>query len=232
MFRVFRKFGNTDPDLKRRSTPPQKTREQSKHPANGVMRLQKSLGNQFVQRLIKSGHIMAKLVIGRQSDHYEREADQVADRVMQMPESEVQRQAGAEEEEEVLQPQPVSREITPIVQRQQIDEDEEAQIQTKPEPGAQIQAQETEDEEEPVQSKETSGSRQQDTSDFANRLDTMKGGGKPLPDSVRTSFENRFGHDFRGVRTHSGGDASDLAGSINAKAFTSGNRGNWGSKLE
>ena len=43
------------------------------------MRLQRSLGNQIVQRLVNSGNIMANLVIGRQNDPSEREADQVAE---------------------------------------------------------------------------------------------------------------------------------------------------------
>ena len=70
---------------------------------NGAMRLQRSLGNQIIQRLINSGNNMAKLMVSRQSDPYEQEADQVADREMQMPEPEIQRQAEPEEETDVVQ---------------------------------------------------------------------------------------------------------------------------------
>jgi hypothetical protein len=187
------------------------------------MRLQRSFGNQMVQRLINSGHIMAKLIIGRHNDPQERETDQVADRVMQMPEPGGLRQAELDEEEEVLQPQSVSKGTAPIVQEQDEDEGEEAQKQIEPETGHQIQAQQAEEEEEPIQSKKPSGSSRQGASNFGDRLKSLKGGGKPLPEPVQTSFENRFGHDFSGVRTHSGGEASDLARSINAKAFTQGN---------
>jgi hypothetical protein len=268
MFRVFRKNGSSEPDLRRRGSNTPKSRNISKHPSNGVMRLQRSLGNQIVQRLIKSGNIMTKLMIGRQNDPAERDADQVADRVMQMPEQDIQRQTEPEEEE-VLQPQSISNDIIPIVQkqdldedeevrkqeepeeeeqiqaqvaeeeevlqpqsslsenlplaqRQEVDEDEEVQMQVEPEDEEQIQAQEQEEEEEQIQTKEMRGSRRRKTSDFDDRLNSLKSGGKPLPDPVRSSFENRFGHDFSGVRTHTGSEASDLAKSINAKAFTSG----------
>jgi hypothetical protein len=103
MLRVFRKSGNLKPDLKRRGSNTPKSRNFRRHPANGVMRLQRSLGNQIVQRLINSDNIMAKLMIDRQNDPAEREADQVADRVTQMPESELHRQVEPEEEADVVQ---------------------------------------------------------------------------------------------------------------------------------
>lgn len=103
MFRVFRKNENKEPFLRRRGSNSPKIRDISKHPANGVMRLQRSLGNQIVQRLIKSGTIMAKLMIGKQNDPSGQEADQVANRVMQMPGQDVQLQAEPEEEKDVVQ---------------------------------------------------------------------------------------------------------------------------------
>jgi hypothetical protein len=221
MFRVFHKNGNSEPALRRCGSNIPKNGNISKHPANGVMRLQQSLGNQIVQRLVKSGNIMTKLVIGRRNDPAEQEADQVADRVMQMPEQGIQRQTEPEEEE-VLQPQSISSGISSIAQKQEGEEAEEVQMQTEPEEEEQIQAQEAEEEEEQIQTKEMRGSRLRKTSDFADRLKSLKGGGKPLPDPVQTSFENRFGHDFSDVRTHTGCEASNLARSINAKAFTSG----------
>jgi len=44
--------------------------------------LQQTLGNQEVQRMIKSGLIQAKLKISRPNDPYEREADRVAEQIM------------------------------------------------------------------------------------------------------------------------------------------------------
>ncbi len=47
--------------------------------------LQRTVGNQGVQRLLRAGVIQAKLRISRPADSYEREADRVADQVMRMP---------------------------------------------------------------------------------------------------------------------------------------------------
>ena len=55
-------------------------------PVDQVIYLQRTIGNQAVQRLIKSGTLQAKLKIGRPGDKYEHEADRVADAVMRMPE--------------------------------------------------------------------------------------------------------------------------------------------------
>ncbi|GMT47982.1 MAG: hypothetical protein IEMM0007_1548 [bacterium] len=54
-----------------------------------ILHLQKSIGNQAVQRLFKSGAIQAKLRIGNPNDIYEQEADRVADQVMRMPETDI-----------------------------------------------------------------------------------------------------------------------------------------------
>ena len=70
---------------------------------------------------MRSGALQAKLRIGPPGDVYEQEADRVADAVMRMPEPGVQRQVEPEEEEEEeeeerLQFEPLSHQITPLVQ--------------------------------------------------------------------------------------------------------------------
>ncbi|MCG7848689.1 MAG: hypothetical protein MIO93_05865 [ANME-2 cluster archaeon] len=60
-------------------------RSQSSH-VNQILFFQKTIGNQAMQRLIKSGALQAKLRIGQPGDVYEQEADRVADAVMRMPE--------------------------------------------------------------------------------------------------------------------------------------------------
>ncbi len=52
--------------------------------------LQRSIGNQGVAQLYRSGLLQAKLRIGQPNDVYEQEADRVAGQVMGMPESAVQ----------------------------------------------------------------------------------------------------------------------------------------------
>ncbi|PZO52922.1 MAG: hypothetical protein DCF15_13170 [Phormidesmis priestleyi] len=49
-----------------------------------------------------------------------------------------------------------------------------------------------------------------------------RGGGEPLPETVREPMEQAFGADFRGVRIHANAQADQLNRSISAKAFTTG----------
>ena len=87
------------------------------------------MGNQSVQRLIKSGTMQTKLKIGQPNNNYEQKADRVADAVMRMPESGVQRQV--EPEEELLQTKPLAEQITPLIKREVEPEEEEEEIQGK-----------------------------------------------------------------------------------------------------
>jgi hypothetical protein len=54
------------------------------------------------------------------------------------------------------------------------------------------------------------------------RINQSKGGGSPLPDSVRAFMEPRFGMDFSRVRAHTGSDAIQMNHDMGAKAFTLG----------
>jgi cell wall-associated NlpC family hydrolase len=55
-------------------------------PADRILFLQRTVGNQAVQRLIRSGSLQMKLRISQPNDIYEQEAERVADAVIQMPE--------------------------------------------------------------------------------------------------------------------------------------------------
>jgi len=129
-------------------------------PVDRILFLQRTVGNQAVSRLMKSGALQTKLRIGQPGDVYEQEADRVAYEVMRMPEPGVQRQA-EEEEEETLQSKPLANQITSLVQiqRQEEPEEEEEMLQTKPlvdqiTPLVQVQRQEEpEEEEEMLQAK-------------------------------------------------------------------------------
>ena len=56
-------------------------------PVEQILFLQRTIGNQAVQKLMKSGALQAKLRIGAPGDVYEQEADRVADAVMRMPQT-------------------------------------------------------------------------------------------------------------------------------------------------
>lgn len=61
------------------------------------------------------------------------------------------------------------------------------------------------------------------TPEFESRFAALHArGGQPLPSPERAFFESQFAHDFSRVRIHSGAEATHLADSIDAHAFTIG----------
>jgi Domain of unknown function (DUF4157) len=225
-------YGKT-PEVKKRNSPLRIQRTKSsqpiKTPADRILLLQRTIGNQAVQQLIKSGTLQAKLRIGQPGDKYEQEADRVADAVMRMPERGVQRQVEPEEEEEeTLQSKPLAHQITPLVQvqRQEGPEEEEETLQAKPlaeeiTPLVQKQV-EPEEEEEELQAKATSGRISEVNSNLESHILSLKGSGQPLRESARAYFEPRFGRDFSQVRVHTDAQAEETAQAVNARAFTVG----------
>jgi hypothetical protein len=69
---------------------------------NDISRLQRSLGNQGFQKFLKNNNIQAKLNISQPNDKYEKEADEMADKVVKMSKSQIQQQN--EEKEKFFQP--------------------------------------------------------------------------------------------------------------------------------
>ena len=165
------------------------------------------IGNHGVLRR-HPGIIQAKLKVSSPGDKYEQEADRLADQVMRMPEPGLQRQPEEEEEEEeLIQTRPIAGQITPLIQRQEENEEEK---------------EEEEEEEELIQPKTVSGRRAEVTPDVRGQINAMKGGGHPLPESTRAFFEQRFGHDFSRVRFHTDSRGAEAAREVKARAFTVG----------
>jgi hypothetical protein len=171
--------------------------------------------------------VQTKLKIGQPDDKYEREADRIADMVMSMPEPRVQRQVGpeAEEEDETVQTKPLTAQITPLLQRQvEPEEEEEEQLaQAKSEGGAWLQRQEQEpeeEEEETIQAKSARGQVPQADPGLQAQIRSLRGGGRPLPPSVRSFFEPWFGRDFSQVRVHTDAKAAESARAVNSRAYT------------
>jgi len=174
-----------------------------------ILFLQKTIGNQAMQRMIKSGVIQTKLRIGQPNDIYEQEADRIAEEigssqwsVVNSQKEEIQRQVEEEEEkkreEELVQPK----------------------LETNVEHSIQRQAEE--EKEEILQTKEMQSNILEVTPDFESRIHALKGGGQPLPKSIRAFFEPRFGYDFSQVRVHTDSEGAKLAKTLSAKAFTVG----------
>jgi hypothetical protein len=207
-----------------------------------IMRLNQTYGNRYVQRLIESTKVQAKLTVSDPNDVYEQEADRVADTVTRTIQNPVSRQEEEEEGEEELQTKPVS-----ILQSQEEEEEEPVQMKI-----SQIQRQPEEEEEEVVQGKievqrqeeemvmpspASTIQRQEEEEIQAqsarSRLDTVPdsiearinnalGSGQPISDAVKKPMEPAFGIDFSDVRVHTDSEADALNKQLNAKAFTTG----------
>lgn len=77
----------------------------------------------------------------------------------------------------------------------------------------------TEQEDEPVQAKHADSAA---PASLTTTLQSSKGGGQPLPGTLRTPIENAFGADFGSVRIHTGAEAAHMNQSLHAQAFTHG----------
>jgi len=170
--RTYRESARAAAGGSRESYAPRGGRQQAANRGPALVALQRALGNQAVAQLVQM-----KLRMGRPGDAYEREADNVADRVLRMPAASVQRKCAeceAEEEGRVMRSAPGAA----------------APVNMSPETEAGIRS--------------------------------IRGGGTPMPESLRSYFEPRFGQDFGSVRLHTDGRAGGLAQSIGARAFTVG----------
>ncbi|NEQ33509.1 MAG: DUF4157 domain-containing protein [Leptolyngbya sp. SIO4C5] len=150
--------------------------------------------------------VQTKLTMGQPGDKYEQEADQMAAKVMRMPESRVRvgegKSGGVEQAVQRL-PQEKEDELQqkPLVQRETMpEEDDEETLQPKP----QLQAK---------------GTAPEAPANFDSQLAQHKGSGQPLSNETRAFMEPRFGTDFSTVRVH---ETPDLANAIQAQAFTHG----------
>jgi hypothetical protein len=88
--------------------------------ADMILQLQRTAGNQAVQRLIKSRTLQTKLRIDQPNDVYEQEADRVAEQVMGMPLPVLQRKcAKCEDEKKALQAKELPGKV-PVAQGQDV----------------------------------------------------------------------------------------------------------------
>ena len=156
-----------------------------------------NFGKPDTNRFFSQATIQPKLKIGEPDDSYEKQADRVADSVVQMPGT------------------------TESVQRQEMEEEDE--LQMKPEPVLQRKCKECE-EEENVQKKSSNSSNSGDIASDAisNQLQSSSGSGNQLPGSVQSEMSQKIGADFSGVNIHTNSEAAQMNQSLGARAFTYG----------
>jgi outer membrane protein OmpA-like peptidoglycan-associated protein len=154
------------------------------------------IGNQTAQRLLRDGLLQAKLTVSEPGDAFEREADRVADQVMRS------------------MPMPVA--ANPLrLQRACTHCRKELDLHR-------IQRMCSACEEELHRKPSESLSGPEISSSVASQISGLRGGGQPLPETVRTFFEPRFGQDFSDVRIHTGSSAARTAQAVSARAYTMG----------
>lgn len=139
--------------------------------------------------------IQPKLKIGEPDDAYEKQADRVADAVVQMKDSEVQRQPIEEEEELQMQREPV-------LQRKCKECEEEKKVQKK--------------------THDSSGPEKATGEKMSRQLQTSRGSGNRLPEKIESEMSRRIGADFSSVNIHTGSNAVQMNRSLGARAFTYG----------
>jgi hypothetical protein len=167
-----------------------------------LSQLQRTIGNRAVMRSLSPStlKIQAKLTLNQPGDHYEREADQVADQIMRM-------EAGPS-----VRLSNVSTAAAPIVHRRCTCGGLCSECQDEPS-GEMEQA---------IQRKHLAGMPAENTEAPSIVHEVLRSDGHPLDASTRAFMEPRFGRDLSAVRVHTGDQAARSARAINARAYASG----------
>ncbi len=148
--------------------------------------------------------IQCRLTVGAPDDPLEKEADIMADRVMRMPATAVQRKCSACEEEETVQRKP----LVTYVQRKCAQCEEEETVHRKVIAPF-------------IQRSATAGEGQ--TSDAVTAgITSSRGNGVAMDAETRSFMEGRFESDFSSVKIHTGSNAARLSEALGAQAFTVG----------
>ena len=227
-----------------KSTMPGRAQFGRSREVSSILHLQGTIGNKAVQRLLETntrnvkgdsttktarlGHdfsripvhagarsnIQPKLKVNAPGDQYEQEADRVADQVMKMPDP-----AWPTQQHSMNVPAPC-RTAADKVMRQPNPRETEKEIDIeKRRTMLKLVCPECED---LLQAKEASSEGVRVSTEFESQIESVKGEGIPLPESVRAYFEPKFGYDFSNVKIHSNARAGDTARRMNALAYTMG----------
>lgn len=177
--------------------------------------------------------VQTKLSIGQPGDAYEKEADAVANAVVnrsgnvpavQQKTDGVQRSTlTSSAEDEKLATAEGRMEKDKMIQRsaEAPAKEPEEKLQTMPEKEEEIKKKP--EEEEQIGMKAESGSRGGHASPaLAARLHGSKGGGRPLSGKTLQHMETAIGADFQSVNIHTDPDAVEMNKSLRAQAFTHG----------
>ena len=174
----------------------------------------------------RASSVQTKLNISQPNDHYEMEADSMADKTVQRLAEPAAIRTGPFSPASLMpffQQKSTSSEEEKKVLKQEEEEDpspEVKKLQRKPifesnaePPGDEI----------PVQKKADDPASQTANPTIESSLNSSKGSGHPLPEDTRQKMESSMGADFSDVRIHNDSNAAGLSKNLNAQAFTHGN---------
>ena len=189
--------------------------------------------------------IHTKLTVSTPDDPQEKEADEVADKVMRMQEpvnaalisDKNEDKLQRNEEDEEIQAKPEVPLVNKIHNKSEPAQKlqakgatcgcgakEDTHIHTKPETENNIAHNRSNISLYPSDVMRQSGRGPPTGSiPFEQILASSKGGGSALPGDTQTFMESRFNADFSGVRVHTDSTAASLSRSVNAQAFAHGN---------
>ncbi|MEW7289048.1 eCIS core domain-containing protein [Aquimarina sp. 2304DJ70-9] len=200
--------------------------------------------------IVNGGAVQTKLTVGQPGDKYEKEADTMADAVVNntsKPDiqnkeiSSIQRESLATpQEDEKLGTAEQRMEEDKLVQEkpeiQKMGGEEEEELQAKPEiqkmGGEEEEELQTKpeiqrmggEEEEELQTKSTSKTNSQTASaKVSQQIKSKSGKGRSLPTITKAEMESSFGQDFSGVNIHTDQEAVAMNKELGAQAFTHGN---------
>ena len=205
--------------------------------SHSLLRLQKTMGNQAVQRLLRDRIIQAKLAVSHPSDAYEREADHIAENVVSAPESQVQRtcacggrcpkcQTQSSDFKVSQRNDPAEIEADQIVDkavRMPVGEEKPVTNSGNARNLMHRKCSECGAGETKIQRKALSSGQNIPSQSPAHVQDAMSSGGQPLDVQTRNFFEPRLGYDLGNVRIHTDSKAGESAKAIDANAYTLGN---------
>ena len=150
------------------------------------------------ERQAGSRPLQARLRVSTPGDEFEQEADRVADRVMSIREP----GPGAKLSNAGRASNTLAQRKCSTCEAEPDDKSLESSIA--------------------VRTKAAVGQTPRVNSEVSAQIDSLRGGGEPLPESSRAFFEPRFGRDLSGVRIHSNAIAAESARTLNALAYTVG----------
>lgn len=204
------RYDRSGPDERTRKRPRSRTGGDGQHP---LVRLQRERGNQAVKRAIRE-RVQPKLTVGRSDDAYEREADRMAERVMRTPAGEFLDGSDASAGPRI---QRLCSTCRDRLRRGKALDCTSCETELRRNDSSEA------DRTVSIHRRESEGDADGGAAPPAVG-DVLQSPGRPLDGGTRRFMEERFGHDFGGVRVHTGPQAVEGARSIGARAFTVGQR--------